>query len=106
MEKLKVEIEELKVHAADKQTAYDRLKLEVTNFRTRTRQELAAARGKAAIPLIKELLPIADEFDMAKQNLKVEGEEQQKIVDGFAELFAEMLGLWEGLGVKKMESTG
>jgi len=105
-QKLMDEIEELKALADEKKTAHERLKLEVENFRARTRQELAAARGKAAIPLIKELMPIADEYDLAKQNLKIEGEGQQAIADKFATLFDTMMDLWKGLGVTKMESVG
>mmetsp|Transcript_17061 Transcript_17061/g.53542 ORF Transcript_17061/g.53542 Transcript_17061/m.53542 type:complete len:317 (-) Transcript_17061:29-979(-) len=104
--KLREEIEELKVHADGKRMAHERLKLEVENFRTRTRQELAAARGQAAVPLIKELLPIADEFDLAKQNLKIEGDAQQAVADRFAKLFDKMMGVWKGLGVEKLEAVG
>lgn len=105
-EKLEMEISELKAHAEDKRMAHERLKLEVDNFRTRTRQELAAARGKAAVPLIKELLPIADEFELAKKNLKIEGEDEQAVADRFSVLFSKMLDTWKGLGVTKLQSVG
>jgi len=104
--KLEEEIAELRELAQEKKGAHDRLEMEVTNFRKRTRQELNAARGKAAIPLIKELLPIADEFDLAKQNLKVEGEGEEAVAARFQELFDKMLKVWDGLGVSKMESVG
>lgn len=104
--KLEEEISELRDLADEKRGAHERLELEVTNFRKRTRQELNAARGKAAIPLIKELLPIADEFDLAKQNLKVEGEGEEAVAAKFQDLFDKMLKIWKGLGVSKMESVG
>merc|ERR1712107_266732 len=93
-------------HADDKRAAHARLKLEIDNFRTRTRKELAMAKGKAAIPVIKELLPIADEFDLAKQNLKIEGDGEQAIVDRFDTLFANMMKTWKAVGVEKMVSVG
>lgn len=105
-EKLRAEIEELKAHAEDKKNAHERLKLEVENFRARTRQELSAARGKAAIPVIKELLPIADEFDLARQNLKIETEGEQAVSDRFETLFSKMMDMWRGLGVTKLEAVG
>jgi len=105
-QKLQEEIEELSGHAEDKKTAHERLKLEVDNFRKRTRQELAAARGQAAVPLIKELLPISDEYDLAKQNLKIEGEGQKAVEERFAKLFGKMMETWKGLGVSKLESVG
>merc|ERR1712039_689078 len=66
----------------------------------------AMAKGKAAIPVIKELLPIADEFDLAKQNLKVEGDGEQAIVDRFDNLFSNMMETWKVVGVEKMVSVG
>jgi len=104
--KLEEEIAELRDLADEKRGAHERLELEVSNFRKRTRQELNAARGKAAIPLIKELLPIADEFDLAKQNLKVETDGEKAVSTKFQELFDKMLKVWKGLGVSKMESAG
>lgn len=105
-EKIRQEIEELKADAEDKRSSHERLKLEVSNFRARTRAELAAARGKAAIPIFKELLPIADEFDLAKQNLKLESDAERAMSDKFSALFEEMLKSWKELGVEKVEALG
>jgi len=105
-EKLRQEIEDLKALAEEKQAAHERLTMEVNNFRTRTKKELAAARGKAAIPVIKELLPIADEFELAKQNLKIEGDGEQAICDRFNGLFDNMMASWKKLGVEKLEAVG
>jgi len=100
------EIEALKSEAEEKQNAHERLKLEVDNYRKRTRSELAQARGDAATPIVKELLPIADEFGLARQNLKFEGDGEKAIVDRFDDLFARMLGTWTSVGVEKMASVG
>eukprot|EP00401_Gymnodinium_catenatum_P008121 CAMPEP_0117621326 /NCGR_PEP_ID=MMETSP0784-20121206/87578_1 /TAXON_ID=39447 /ORGANISM="" /LENGTH=310 /DNA_ID=CAMNT_0005425251 /DNA_START=77 /DNA_END=1009 /DNA_ORIENTATION=+ len=105
-EKLQTEIAELKTLVEEKQAAHERLTMEVNNFRTRTKKELAAARGKASIPVIKELIPIADEFDLAKQNLKVEGDGERAICDRFDALFNGMMATWKKLGVEKMTSVG
>jgi len=106
MEKLQEEIDELISTTEEKKATHERLKLEVKNFRDRTRSELAAARGKAAIPLVKELLPIADEFEYAKQNLKVESDSEKAVVEKFEALFAKMIGSWKELGVEKLSSVG
>jgi len=105
-QKLQEEVDELKAHAEEKRAAHARLKLEIDNFRKRTRSELATAKGKAAIPVIKELLPISDEFDLAKRNLKVEGDGEQAIVDRFDALFTNMMDTWKAVGVEKMVSVG
>jgi len=104
--KLEEEIKELRELADEKRGAHERLEMEVSNFRKRTRQELNAARGKAAIPIIKELLSIADEFDLAQQNLKVESDGEAAVAAKFEDLFEKMLKTWKGLGVSKMEAVG
>lgn len=105
-EKLREEIVDLKFHADEKRTASERLRLEANNFRTRSSKELAAARGKAAIPIIKELLPIADEYELAAQNLKVEGDSEKALCARFDKLYEEMLVSWKELGVDKLASLG
>jgi molecular chaperone GrpE len=106
IEKMEQEIEEFKELAAEKQSAHDRLTVEINNFRKRTREELAAARGQAAIPLVKDLMPIADDFELAKNNLKVEGDGEREICDRFDDLFAKMLASWKKLGVEKLTAEG
>ncbi|CAE8700729.1 unnamed protein product [Polarella glacialis] len=104
--KLEGQIAEFKELAEEKQAAHERLKSESNNFRARTRNELAAARGKAAIPLVKELLPIVDEFELASKNLKCETDGQKAIQAQFSALFDKMLGLWLQLGVEKLKAVG
>ena len=106
IEKLSEEIKDLNDVIEEKKGAHSRLKLEIDNFRQRTRSELAVARGKAAIPLVQELLPIADEYEYAKQNLKVETDGQKAVVAKFEALFEKMLQSWKSLGIEKMASVG
>ena len=104
--KLSEEIKELNEVIEEKKGAHSRLKLEIDNFRQRTKSELASARGKAAIPLVQELLPIADEYEYAKQNLKIETDGQKAVVTKFEALFDKMLQSWKSLGIEKMNSVG
>ena len=104
--KLSEEIRELNEVIEEKKGAHSRLKLEIDNFRQRTKSELASARGKAAIPLVQELLPIADEYEYAKQNLKIETDGQKAVVTKFEALFDKMLQSWKSLGIEKMNSVG
>lgn len=105
-EKLQEEIAALKTEAEDKSNSQARLKMETNNFRTRTRKELTAARGKAAIPIIKELLPIADEFELATANLKLESDSEKALCARFDKLFEQMIASWKALGVTKLTSVG
>lgn len=104
--KLSEEIKELNEVIEEKKGAHSRLKLAIDNFRQRTKSELASARGKTAIPLVQELLPIADEYEYAKQNLKIETDGQKAVVTKFEALFDKMLQSWKSLGIEKMNSVG
>lgn len=106
IEKLQAQIEELTQQAEEKKNSHERLTMEVSNFRARTAKELVAARSKAAIPVIKELMGIADDFELARANLKVEGDGEKAIVDRFSGLFDKMLDNWKELGFEKMSSVG
>merc|ERR1711871_943307 len=69
-------------------------------------KELRAARSKAAIPVVEELLVIADAFERAVQNLNVEGKGEQAIVQRFEDLFEEIMSVWREAGVEKMQVVG
>eukprot|EP00929_Paragymnodinium_shiwhaense_P108137 TRINITY_DN74458_c0_g1_i1.p1 TRINITY_DN74458_c0_g1~~TRINITY_DN74458_c0_g1_i1.p1 ORF type:complete len:263 (+),score=88.71 TRINITY_DN74458_c0_g1_i1:62-850(+) len=104
--KLLEEIEELKAVNQEKQDAHDRLNLEVSNYRARTRKELAKARSNAAVPLLEGLFPFADEYELVVKNVKTETEGEQAICDRFDQLFKKSLGSWSKMGVTKMEAIG
>lgn len=106
IEKVQGEIDELVQLKEEKLAAQARLQIENDNFRKRTRDELAAARSKAAVPVVKELLAIADEYEYAKQNLKTETDGEKAVTDGFDSLYTDMLETWKKVGVEKMEATG
>lgn len=106
IERLQTEVDDFKTLAEEKKSSFERMKLEMSNFRSRTAAELNAERGKAALPIIKELLPIADEFDLASQNLKIEGAGEQAIADRFAGLFAKIFKSWKAVGVERLAAVG
>jgi len=83
-----------------------RLQTEYDNLRRRCRQELSAARDKAAVPLVEELLEIPDTFALAKDNTTVSTDGEQGIVDRFDGLFSKMLASWNEVGAHKVEALG
>lgn len=91
---------------AERRSAHERLEMEVSNFRSRTRQELLMARSQAAIPVFEELLPFADEFALAKQNLQPESEGEHATAARFDELFDKIVLSWKALGFERLVSVG
>lgn len=104
--RLQKEIDELEEVAEERRVAHARLKTEVDNFRKRTGQELSAARRRAALPVIAELLPVADEFDLAAQSLKADSAGEQAVAGRFEELFGQMMETWKALGVQRLGCMG
>jgi len=103
---LQQDIIELRALVEERRGAHERLKAEVDNFRERTRQELYAAQTLAAIPIIDELLPIADEFDLARKSLQPETEAERRLVDGFEALLERVLASWAAVGVRRLQAEG
>jgi len=106
LERLEAEIEEIQAQLEEKTAAYERLELELKNYRTRTAKELSAARGKAAIPIYEELLTIADDYDRAKQNIALETDGEKAIGERFEKVYETMIAAWKEGGVEKLESVG
>merc|ERR1712107_431638 len=67
---------------------------------------VSSERGKAAIPIFQKLLPIADEFELAKKNVKLETEGEQAIAKKFETLFEKLMATWREAGVEKLEALG
>ena len=82
-----------------------RLKRELKSYRERTQREKGVLKESAAEDLIKELLPILDDFELA-----VGSAEKLKNFSGFAEgvkmIFNRMRDLLEKQGLKPIKAKG
>ncbi len=64
------EIEQLEAELQQAQTQILRAQADLENFRKRVRRDLAEERKYACLPLVQDLLPIADGLDLALQAIQ------------------------------------
>lgn len=84
---------------------YLRLYSEFDNFRKRTAKEKIDIITTANAGVIKEILPIVDDFKRAIAANK-EVEDAQSLKDGFELIFNKMYKTLEAKGLKKIEAKG
>lgn len=103
---LQSQVEDLLAKVQEKHESYDRVKVEYDNYLKRTRQELAAERGRAAIPIFQELFPIADEFELLQKNMQLNTEGERAVAETFERYFDQVMATWKEVGVEKLGSVG
>ncbi len=84
---------------------YDRLQGDFDNFRRRTRTEQAEAKDKTTAEVVKEFLPVLDNFDLALSHMEKD-EAGVAYVKGFVMLKKQMEKVLEGFGVTEIEAAG
>ena len=91
--------------AADWKDKYMRLYAEFDNFRKRSMKEKSEILSSASGELMKELLPIVDDFDRAMQaNAGVDNIDVVK--EGFVLIHSKLYRKLESKGLKPMEAAG
>lgn len=92
-------IEELQKQLAEEKNKYLRLYAEFENFRKRSAKERIDLIGTASSDVIKELLPILDDFERAiEANIKID--DIAAVKDGFALLHQKFDRLMKSKGVE------
>ncbi|KAG2434678.1 hypothetical protein HXX76_007571 [Chlamydomonas incerta] len=96
----------LEASVASAKDQYLRLNADFDNFRRRTREESAALTDSVRGDVIKEMLPIVDNFELARTQVKAETEAEQKINNSYQGLYKQMVDLMRSLGVEAVPTTG
>lgn len=84
---------------------YLRLFAEFDNFRKRTRQEKYEFLQTASASLIKELLPVIDDFERSFKNLD-ETAKQNPVVEGYTLIYNKLMNILKNQGLKPVEAVG
>ncbi|MBO6118218.1 MAG: nucleotide exchange factor GrpE [Bacteroidales bacterium] len=86
---------------------YLRLYSEFENYRKRTAKERIDLITNASEDLIKELLPVIDDFDRALESIgKIEDEQIQKTFEGVSLIYKKLYSLLERKGLKPINAKG
>ena len=99
------EVEDLKRQVAEKQDRLLRALAEVDNVKRRTQREREDYVRYANEGLVRDLLPILDNFDRALEAARAT-QEAAKVVDGVALIQRELLKVLERVGVTRYSAVG
>ena len=83
-----------------------RLTADFENFRKRSQSEQEDLKTKVRGDTLLELLPLIDNFDLAKQQLKIETEGEERIANAYNGLYKQMVELFRGLGLEATPGVG
>ena len=99
------ENEKLRAEAADWKDKYLRLYAEFENFRSRTSREKVALISTASEGLMKDLLPVLDDFERSLKAMETAAD-VQSLREGVDLVFHKFTGILQQKGLKAMESVG
>ncbi|DBA78448.1 hypothetical protein WJX79_008362 [Trebouxia sp. C0005] len=85
---------------------YIRLNADFDNFRRRTAGEKLALKDTTKGDVIVKLVPLIDNFEAAKNSIKVQTDAEQKIVDSYQGLYKQMVDTFRSLGVEAVPGVG
>jgi molecular chaperone GrpE len=99
------ETDKLKAEAADWKDKYVRLYAEFENFRQRTSKEKIALIGTATEGLMKELLPVIDDFERSLKAMET-ASDLASLKEGVDLVYHKFSKTLQQKGLKPMESVG
>ncbi|GFR50453.1 hypothetical protein Agub_g12674 [Astrephomene gubernaculifera] len=97
---------QLEASVASAKDQYLRLQADFDNFRRRTKEESAQLTDSVRGDVVKELLPLVDNFELARTQVKAETEGEQKINNSYQGLYKQMVDLMRSLGVEAVPTLG
>uniref|UniRef100_A0A7N0RHP4 GrpE protein homolog n=1 Tax=Kalanchoe fedtschenkoi TaxID=63787 RepID=A0A7N0RHP4_KALFE len=83
-----------------------RISADFENFRKRTERERLSLVENAQGEVIERLLPVLDNFERAKSQLKVDTEGEEKINNSYQSIYKQFIEILNSLGVIPVETSG
>lgn len=103
---LEGQVSELEENLAELNDKYLRLFSEFDNYRKRTNKERIELLDTAALEVIKDLLPVMDDFERAFKANEAKSEEDQNNLEGFKLIYNKLKGTLTRRGLEPMKSVG
>lgn len=101
---LQKELDEMRQEMEKMRNQYLRLAADFENYRRRTRQEIEEIRRTAAERLLRELLVLADNFELAIA--AVRSELSEKVITGIDMIYRQFLNILSQEGVEPIAAVG
>ncbi|PON63524.1 GrpE nucleotide exchange factor [Trema orientale] len=83
-----------------------RISADFDNFRKRTERERTSLVTNAQGEVVESLLPVLDNFERAKVQIKVETEGEEKINNSYQSIYKQFIEILTSLGVVPVETVG
>lgn len=106
IESLNAQIQALKAQVDDRNANYLRIAADFENFRKRTQKEKEDLEDKIKCTTILELLPVIDNFERARTQLKPEGEEALVLHKSYQGVYKQFVDCLKRVGVSPMRAEG
>ncbi|KAL6523322.1 hypothetical protein OROGR_016925 [Orobanche gracilis] len=110
IEEEKVDLER-KVATLSEELSYERDRVlrtiaDFDNFRKRTERERLSLFSNAQGEVVESLLPILDNFERAKSQIKLETEGEEKVSNSYQSIYKQFVEVFRSLGVVPLETVG
>lgn len=83
-----------------------RISADFDNFRKRTERDRLSLLTNAQGEVVESLLPVLDNFERAKSQIKVETEGEEKINNSYQSIYKQFIEILNSLGVVPVETVG
>ena len=104
LQKVEGKVKELEGELQESKEKFVRLFSEFDNYKKRTLKERSDLLKTAGIPIIRELLPIFDDFERAIEASNSSENTDASLKEGVLLIYDKMFKILEQLGLKKMET--
>ena len=85
---------------------YLRLNADFDNFRRRTKDEKDVLKDNIRGDIVTSLLPVVDNFELARTQVKAETDGEHKINNSYQGLYKQFVDFLRGLGVEAVATVG
>lgn len=100
------DIEKLKAELEDRSGQYMRIAADFENFRKRTQKEKEEQEQQVKCVTLKELLPIVDNFERARSQIKPQTDAEMSIHKSYQGVYKQLVDTLKKIGVSPMRSEG
>jgi molecular chaperone GrpE len=100
------DIESLKTQLDERTSQYMRIAADFENFRKRTQKEKEDQEQQVKCATIKELLPVVDNFERARAQIKPQTDAEMNIHKSYQGVYKQLVDAMKKIGVSPMRSEG
>lgn len=103
---LETELGAIKSQLEERTSQYMRIAADFDNFRKRTQREREDLEQQVKISTINELLPVVDNFERARSQIKPQTEQENTIHKSYQSVYKQLVDCLKRIGVAPMRAEG